>query len=79
MQEVDDEVDHNWTATCEWITKQILKYLEDSEVVKVSTRDLKEQVLSPDESSVNTVRIARHSRSEKSKKLFQIFRQGISR
>ena len=46
--------------------------------MKVSTRELKEQVLSPDESSVNKVRIARQARSEKSKKLFQIFRQGAN-
>ena len=72
MQEVDDEVDQNWTAACEWIAKRMLKYLEGSEVFKVSTRELKEQVLSPDESSVGVVRIA------KSKKLFQIFRQGAN-
>ena len=49
-QEVDDEVDQNWTAACELTAKRMLKYLEDSEVLKVSTRELKEQVLSPDES-----------------------------
>ena len=48
------------------------KYLEDSEVLKVSTRELKEQVLSPDESSVSMVRVARQARSEKSSKLFQM-------
>ena len=37
------------------------KYLEDSEVMKVSTRELKEQVLSPDESSVDVVRIAKQA------------------
>ena len=56
----------------------MLKYLEDSEVLKVSTRELKEQVLFPDESSVSFVRIARQARSENSKKLFQIFRQGAN-
>ena len=78
VQEVDDEVDQNWTAACEWIAKRMLKYLEDSEVLKVSTRELKQQVLSPDKSSVSTVRIARQARSEKSEKLFQIFRQGAN-
>ena len=39
----------NLTATYEWIAKKMLKCLEDSEVLKVSTRELKEQVLSPDE------------------------------
>ena len=47
----------------------MLKYVEDGEVLKVSTRELKEQVLSPDESSVSIVRIARQARVEKSKKL----------
>ena len=47
----------------------MLKYLEDSEALKVSTRELKEQVLSPDELSVNIVRISKQARSEKSKKL----------
>ena len=34
VQEVDDEADQNWTAACEWIAKKMLKYLEDSEVLK---------------------------------------------
>ena len=57
----------------------MLRYLEDSEALKVGTRELKEQVLSPNETSVSMVRIARQSRSEKSEKLFQIFsRQGAN-
>ena len=55
-----------------------MKYLEDTEALKVSTREVKEHVLSPDESNVNKVRIARQARSENSKKLFQIFRQGAN-
>ena len=75
MQEFDDDVDQNWTAACEWIAKKMLSYSEDSEVLKVGTRELKEHVLSPDESSVRKVHIGRQAKSEKSKKLFQIFRQ----
>ena len=57
----------------------MLKYLENSEVLKVSTREVKEQVLCPNEPSANIVCIARQVRSEKSKKLFQIFsRQGAN-
>ena len=75
VQEADDEVDHYWTAACEGIAKKnMLKYVEDSEVMKVSTRELKEQVLSPDESSEKMVRKARQARSE----LFQIFRHGAN-
>ena len=40
----------------------MLKYLEGSEALKVSTRELKEQVLSPNEPSVTIVRIARQAR-----------------
>ena len=56
----------------------MLRYLEDSEALKVSTKELKEQVLSPDESGVGIVHIARQATSEKSKKLFQMFRQGAN-
>ena len=78
VQEVDNEVNQNWTPVHQTIAKRMLKYLEDSEGLKVSTRELKEQVLFPKKSSVSMVRIARLARSEKSKKLlFQIFsRQG---
>ena len=41
--------------------------------MEVSTTELKDQVLSPNEPSVNVVRIAKQARSEKSEKLFQIF------
>ena len=67
------------TTVYQKIAKLILKYLEDSEALKVSTRELQEQVLSPNEPSVDKVRIARQARSRKSKKLFQIFsRQGAN-
>ena len=46
----------------------MLKYLEDSEALKVSTREMKEQLLSLNEPSVKIVRIARQARREKSKK-----------
>ena len=58
--------------------KKNVEVLEDSEALKVSTRELKEQVLSPDESSVRKVRIAMQARCEKSSKLSQIFRQGAN-
>ena len=57
----------------------MLNCLDEGEALKASTRELKEQVLSPDESSFSIVRIARQARSEKSKKLFQICsRQGAN-
>ena len=68
VQEVDDEVDQSWTAACEWTAKKVLMYWEDSEVLKVSTGEMKEQVLSQSD----------EARSEKSKKLFQSFTQGVN-
>ena len=73
MQEVDDEDDHYWTEACEGIAKRMLKYLEDSGVTKVSTRELKEQVLSPSESSANIVRIARQTRNGKKQEAISDF------
>ena len=79
VQDFDDEVDQSWTAAYGWTAKKMLKHLEDTEAFKVSTRDLKEQFFSPDESNdISIVRVARQARSEKSKKLFQIFRQGTN-
>ena len=45
-------------STKRLLAKRMLKYLEDSEALKVSTRELKEQVLSPIEPRVRIVRIA---------------------
>ena len=37
VQEVDDEINQNWTAVYQWTAKKMLRYLEDSECLKVST------------------------------------------
>ena len=66
--------DHCWTEACEGIAKRMSKYSVDREVTKVNTRELKEQILSPSESSVKIVRIARQARKRKSKMLFQNLR-----
>ena len=42
VHDVDDEDGHCWNEACEGIAKKMLKYLEDSEVMKVSTTELKE-------------------------------------
>ena len=56
----------------------MLKYLEDSEALKVSTRELKEKVLCPNQPSVNIYAL-RGRREVRSKKLFQISnRQGAN-
>ena len=48
-----------WNEACEGIARRMLGILEDSEAAKVSIRELEEQVLSPNESRINIVRIAR--------------------
>ena len=73
-QEVVNEVNQKWTAVYLTIAKRMLKHLNDSEALKVSTRELKE-VLSSNEPSVNIVRIARQATSEKSKKVCSRFSQ----
>ena len=52
----------------------MFKFWEDSESTNVSTMDL-EELLSPNESRVNVVRIARQARNEKKEQLFQNYRQ----
>ena len=68
VQDADEEDDHCWTEACEGIAKRMSKCSEDSEVTRVSTRGLKEQVLSPSESSLkNCAHIARQARNGKNK------------
>ena len=49
----------------------MVKYFEDSEVTKVSVRELEEEVLSPNESRIKIVRTARQARNEKRKNCFR--------
>ena len=76
VQDDNDTGDLCWTDTSEGIARRLLKFFEDSEAAKVSIRELEEQVLFPNESRINTVRIARQARNDRRKNLFQIFRQG---
>ena len=56
--------------------KRMLKYLEDSEDVKVGRGELKEQWRTPEETGISVMQIAKQARKEGGQKLFQIFRQG---
>ena len=76
VQDDNDKGDFCWTEARKRIARRMLKYLEDSDVTKVSIRELEEQVLSPNERRINVVRIARQARNEKRKNVCQIFRQG---
>ena len=66
--EVDCGVDQSWAEVNQWIARRMLSYLDNSEALKVSTKELKEQVLSPNEPSVDIERIVRQARSETHKK-----------
>ena len=67
-----------WTEACEGIARRMVKFWEASEVAKVSIREVEAQVLSPNESRINIVRVPRQARNHKRKHVFQIFRQGES-
>ena len=69
MQDVDDEDYHCWTEACEG-QRNCSGICENSEVRKVSTRELRKQVLSQNESCVDICAHCEQERNEKSKKLF---------
>ena len=54
----------------------MLKYLEDSEKVKVGFSELKEQLETPEETGFTIMQIAKQARKEGGQRLFEIFRQG---
>ena len=65
-----------WFAACEDVAKRMLKYYpEDSADLKVSLRELKEQVESLEEADISFRQIAKQARNERVQKLFQIFGQ----
>ena len=67
---MDWGVSQSWAAIYQSIARRTWSYQHNSEALKVSTKELKEQVLSPNEPSVNMERIVRQARSEKHKKSF---------
>ena len=56
--------------------KRMLRYLEDSEDLKVSVSDLKGQLEKPEEEGFSIMQIAQQARNERGQKLFETFRQG---
>ena len=70
-QEVDHEVNRNWTAIYQTIVTNVLSYMDESEALKVNTKELKEQVLYLNEPSVNIERSARRE-VKNARHLFQI-------
>ena len=67
-QEVDCGVNHSWAAVYQSIARRMFSYLDKSESLKASTKELKEQVLSPTEPSVNIDR--KGKREVKKHKIF---------
>ena len=64
-QEVDCGDNQSWAAVYQSIARRMLSYLDNSEALKASAKELKEQVLSPNEPCVDMERIVRQTRSEK--------------
>ena len=64
VQDENDKGDLCWTEACEGIARRLFMFLENSVGAKVSIRELEEQVLSPNESRINIVRIVRQARNE---------------
>ena len=56
--------------------ERMLKYLEDSEDLKVSLSELKEQQKAFEEAGFSIMQIAQQARNERGQKLFETFRQG---
>ena len=55
--------------------RKILKYLEDSEDLKVGLSEFKEQLETPEGASISIMQIAKQATKREREKLFQIFRQ----
>ena len=65
-----------WLAAHEDVAKIImLKYLGDDQDLKVSLRELKEQLECLEETDISFMQIAKQARNERGQKLFQIFGQ----
>ena len=74
-QGLEEEDERKWCAAYEDAAKKMLKYLEDSEDLKVSLRELKEPLESLEEAGISITQNAKQARNERGQKLFQIFRQ----
>ena len=79
-QEVDCGVYQRWAAVYQAVARGMLSHLDNSEALKVDTKELEDHVLAPNEPRVDIDHIARQARGEQHQRLFQIFsRQGAKR
>ena len=77
-QGLEEEDKRKWCTAFEDAARNMLKYLEDNEDVKVGLRELKEQFGTPEEAGISIMQIAKQARNEIGHKLFQIFRQEVN-
>ena len=76
-KEVDCRSNQRWAALYQAVARRMLSYLDNSEALKVDTKELEDHVLAPCEPRVDIDHIARQARGEQRQRLFQIFsRQG---
>ena len=65
-QEVDCGVNHSWAA-CHAVARRMLRYLDNSEALKVDTKELEDQVLAPSDLRVDIDHTARQAEENKFK------------
>ena len=73
---LEEEGKRKRCAACEDAARRMLRYLEDSEELKVSPSELKEQLETPEEAGFSIMQMAKQARNERSQKLFEINMQG---
>ena len=78
-QAVDYGVNQSWTAVYQSFARRMFSYLDISEAFSVSIKELKEQVLSPNEPSVTMGHIARQATSERTQAIVPYLRQTRSK
>ena len=67
-QGLEEEDERKWCAAYEDAAKKMLKYLEDSEDLKVSLRELKEPLESSEEAGIFITQNAKQARNERGQK-----------
>ena len=66
--QVDCGVNQRLAAVCQAVARRMPSYLDNSEALKVGTKDLEDHVLASNETSVNIEHIVRQAKGEKQKK-----------
>ena len=75
--EVDCGVNQRWAAVYPAVASRMQSYLDNSETLRVDTKELEDHIFAPSEPRVDIDHIARQARGEQRQRLFQIFsRQG---